>query len=71
MMEAQLCLLWADLSEPEPDAAEIARRAETLLHFATCLRDFPDLPRLLQTQYPRPPECFEAFLPVLDDPATG
>jgi hypothetical protein len=63
-MEVQVSLLQEHLAEPELDAVGIVERAETIYLYAQCLRDFPELPEMLRTQFPRPPECFEAFLPA-------
>jgi hypothetical protein len=61
-MEEQLDTLRARMARGDIDAAEIAERAETLLTYAKCLRDFPELPGVLQTKYPEPPASFRAAI---------
>jgi hypothetical protein len=61
-MEEQLNMLRARMAQEDIDPAEIAERAETLLTYAQCLRDFPELPDVLRSKYPEPPAMFRAVV---------
>ncbi len=62
LIEVQVAMLKAQLSEQEIDAEGIAESAEALLLYAKCLRDFPHLPEMLLTEYPEPPQFIEEAL---------
>ncbi|AIE85279.1 hypothetical protein [Fimbriimonas ginsengisoli] len=61
LMKEQLNMLQAKIDQEKVDAVEIAERAETLLTYARCLRDFPELPELLSSKFPDPPESFRSL----------
>lgn len=58
LIDVQLNLLKAKLAEEDPDPEVIVEQAEAIFLYAQILRDFPQLPELLRTQYPEPPLSF-------------
>lgn len=63
LIERQVALLREQLNAREIDPVLLAEQAETLWHYAQCLRDFPDLVASLGTSHPVPPPFLEGILP--------
>ena len=67
LIEVQISILKAQLSQKDLDLEEFEERAETLLLYARCLRDYPHLPLALSSAslasaYPTPPPYLEEAL---------
>lgn len=67
LIEVQISILKAQLSQKDLDLEEFEERAETLLLYARCLRDYPHLPlslssASLSSAYPIPPAYLESAL---------